>query len=47
MPPNLSRIASSIPRWYQVHLGTSDFGDEHAATRVLPFATFCRELPLP
>ncbi|MDE0445197.1 MAG: hypothetical protein OXH96_00910 [Spirochaetaceae bacterium] len=41
------RERSSIPRWYQVHLGTADFGDAHAATRVLPFATFCRELLLP
>ena len=41
------RERSSIPRWYQVHLGTADFGDEHSATRVLPFATFCRELSLP
>ena len=41
------RERSSIPRWYQVHLGTADFGNEHSATRVLPFRTFCRELPLP
>ena len=41
------RERSSIPRWYQVHLGTADFGDEHSATRVLPFPTFCRELSLP
>ncbi|MDE0027289.1 MAG: ATP-binding protein [Spirochaetaceae bacterium] len=41
------RERSSIPRWYQVHLGTADYGDEHSATRVLPFATFCRELSLP
>ena len=41
------RERSTIPRWYQVHLGTADFGDEHAATRVLPFATWCRELSLP
>ena len=41
------RERSSIPRWYQVHLGAADFGDEHSATRVLPFATLCRELALP
>ena len=41
------RERSSIPRWYQVHLGTADFGDENSATRVLPFPTFCRELSLP
>ena len=41
------RERSSIPRWYQVHLGTADFGDEHSATRVLPFPTFCHELSIP
>ncbi len=39
------RIA--IPRFYQVHLGKSDYGNERADTRVLPFATLCRELALP
>ena len=41
------RERSAIPRFYQVHLGTADFGDEHSDTRVLPFHTFCSELTLP
>jgi predicted AAA+ superfamily ATPase len=35
-----------IPKLYQVHLGTKDFGDETHG-RVLPFASFCKELKLP
>jgi hypothetical protein len=38
---------SVIPRFYQVHLGSTDFGDADSDTRVLPFATFCTELALP
>ena len=38
------RERTDIPRFYQVHLGTKDFGNATAGTRVLPFATFCREL---
>jgi hypothetical protein len=34
-------------RFYQVHLGQMDFGNAESGTRVLPFATFCRELHLP
>jgi len=41
------RERTDIPRFYQVHLGTGDFGSAAANTRVLPFATFCRELALP
>ena len=41
------RERSTIPRFYQVHLGTADFGDQHSDTRVLPFRTFCNELALP
>ena len=41
------RERTAIPRFYQVHLGTADFGDAGADTRVLPFWTFCRELALP
>ena len=41
------RQRSEIPRFYQVHLGTADFGDAASATRVLPFWTFCNELALP
>jgi uncharacterized protein len=41
------RERTGIPRFYQVHLGTGDFGNEASGTRVLPFPTFCRELQLP
>jgi len=36
-----------IPRYYQVHLGSADFGNEHTSVRVLPFITFCKELDMP
>ena len=41
------RERTDIPAFYQVHLGTKDFGDAATGTRVLPFYTFCRELGLP
>lgn len=41
------RERTEIPRFYQVHLGTRDFGSADANTRVLPFATFCQEIGLP
>ena len=41
------RERTTIPRFYQVHLGKRDFGNAQTNTRVLPFATFCRELSLP
>ena len=41
------RERMDIPRFYQVHLGAKDFGNAAAATRVLPFSTFCREVGLP
>ena len=41
------RERTGIPRFYQVHLGTADFGDADTDTRVLPFWTFCGELALP
>ena len=41
------RERTDIPRFYQVHLGTRDFGNETANTRILPFATFCQEVGLP
>ncbi len=41
------RERTDVPRFYQVHLGTRDFGDADANTRVLPLATFCREVGLP
>ncbi len=36
-----------IPRFYQVHLGTKDYGNENVNGRVLPFVTFCKELQIP
>jgi predicted AAA+ superfamily ATPase len=41
------RERTEIPRFYQVHLGASDYGHADTSTRVLPFATLCRELNLP
>ena len=41
------RERTDIPRFYQVHLGSKDFGNATANTRVLPFATFCQEVGLP
>lgn len=41
------RERTDIPEFYQVHLGERDFGDAQTGTRVLPFATFCRELKMP
>ena len=41
------RERTGIPRFYQVHLGETDFGNADTDTRVMPFATFCKELALP
>ena len=41
------RERTDIPRFYQVHLGTRDYGNENTGTRVLPFSTFCPEAGLP
>ena len=41
------RERTDIPKFYQVHLGERDFGHAESGTRVLPFATFCKELALP
>ena len=41
------RQRTDIPRFYQVHLGRKDFGDAGTDTRVLPFVTVCRGMPLP
>ena len=41
------RERTDIPRFYQVHLGAKDFGNENTGTRVLPFSTFCLEAGLP
>ncbi len=41
------RERTQIRRFYQVHLGTKDYGDAQTKVRVLPFQTFCKELALP
>jgi predicted AAA+ superfamily ATPase len=41
------RERTTIPEFYQVHLGTRDYGDQRSGTRVLPFAQFCKERSLP
>ena len=41
------RERTKIPKFYQVHLGPADFGDQDKGTRVLPLLTFCKELELP
>jgi hypothetical protein len=41
------RERTGIPRFYQVHLGTKDWGDAARNVRVLPFHVFCGELALP
>jgi len=33
---------TDIPEFFQVHLGTKDYGSAKAGGRVLPFATFCK-----
>jgi len=40
------RERTSIPKFYQVHLGTKNFGNDKTG-RVLPFHRFCSELTLP
>lgn len=41
------RDRTNIPGFYQVHLGTKDYGSEDSTTRVFPFSKFCQELKLP
>lgn len=38
---------TSIPQFYQVHLGDRDYQDKETGIRVLPFLKFCKELDLP
>lgn len=47
LSPHIGYFAArtQIPAFYQVHLGTRDFGHSESG-RVLPFTTFCRELDL-
>lgn len=46
-PTRYFRERTNIPRFYQVHLGTKDYGSETTDTRVLPFTRFCEELAMP
>lgn len=41
------KARTPIPLFYQVHLGTRDFGNARTDVRVLPFRRFCQELDLP
>ena len=41
------RARTGIPAFYQVHRGEKDFGSAETDVRVLPFASFCRDLGLP
>jgi len=41
------RERTTIPLFYQVHLGEKDYGSEVSDTRVLPLACFCAELEMP
>ncbi len=36
-----------IPKFYLVHMGDNDYGDETNGQRVLPFTRFCSELGMP
>lgn len=44
---NYFRARTDIPKFYQVHLGSKDYGDETKSVRVLPFQRFCETLRLP
>ena len=41
------RARTQIPKFFQVHLGERDFGDEDTGTRVLPYTKFCVEMGMP
>ena len=41
------RKRTSIPKFYQVHLGKKDFGNAESTVRVVPYHIFCKELNLP
>ncbi len=38
---------TDVPKFYQVHTGEKDYGNEETGQRVLPFTTFCKELKMP
>ena len=37
------KARTPIPRWFQVHKGLKDYGDEKKSGRVLSFTTFCAD----
>jgi hypothetical protein len=39
------KLRTSIPRWYQVHLGDRDVAVD--GVRIVPFATFRQEVRIP
>ena len=41
------RERTPIPRFYQVHLGTRDYGDAESDVRVMPFEKFVSEMGMP
>lgn len=41
------RERTNINRFYQVHLGEKDFGNDKTDVRVIPFYKFCKELKMP
>jgi len=41
------RERTSIPKFYQVHLGKKNYGNAESTVRVIPYHIFCRELELP
>lgn len=41
------RERTSIPKFYQVHLGEKDTGNAETSVRILPFAKFCAEVGIP
>jgi hypothetical protein len=41
------KARTSIPAFYQVHLGSKDFTHGVSGVRVLPFERFCKERELP
>jgi hypothetical protein len=46
---HISYFASrlSIPKFYQVHLGTTDRLYNNSRARILPWIKFCQELAMP
>ncbi len=41
------KARTKIPKFYQVHLGTKDFGNCEVLARVMPFTKFCQILKMP